>query len=83
MSGAGVLSEGGGVCLRRREGGEDLVVSCGVCCGGREWVGVGGAREGGRSRGGVWCLVVVAGFGERRLRGCWTRQAPRRQRSLR
>lgn len=46
MSGAGVLSEGGGVCLRRREGGEDLVVSCGVCCGGGgEWVWVWVVRE--------------------------------------
>jgi hypothetical protein len=30
---------------------------------------VGGSREGGRERGGVWCLVVVAGFGEEAAAG--------------
>jgi hypothetical protein len=66
VSGADVLNEGGGVCLRRRAGGEDLVVGCGVWWWWRDlWVG--GGREGGRSAG-VWCLVVIAGFERRRLR---------------
>jgi hypothetical protein len=35
------------------------------------WMGGEVVRGRERERGGVWCLVVVAGFG-RRLRGCWT-----------
>jgi hypothetical protein len=50
VSGAGVLSEGGGVYLRRREGGEDF--GRGSWC--VVWVGV-GEREGGR-----WAVFGVS-----------------------